>query len=139
MTKTNITGEHKAHNVIANGTTIKGEIIANSDIRIDGVIEGTLKSSGHVIIGDDGFFKGTLTSKDIDVWGKMEGTLIASDVLNLRHSGKIIGDIIVGSLVIEQGAEFNGTCKMGAEAKAMAENHAQPQAEAKQQPKTDKK
>lgn len=128
------TTDQNSHNIIANGTTIKGDIITNSDIRIDGTVEGTLKSNGHVIIGDDGFFSGTLTSKDIDVWGKMEGTLNASDTLNLRHSGKIKGDIIIGTLIIEQGAEFNGTCKMGAEAQPQ-----QTKQDNKQQSKNDKK
>lgn len=127
-----VSTDQNSHNIIANGTTIKGDIITNSDIRIDGKVEGTLKSSGHVIIGDDGFFSGTLTSKDIDVWGKMEGTLNATDTLNLRHSGKIKGDIIIGTLIIEQGAEFNGTCRMG------AENPAQKQ-EGKQPSKSEKK
>lgn len=114
----NSVSEHNSHNVIASGTTIKGDIICNSDIRIDGNVEGTLKSSGHVIVGDDGCFKGNMLSKDIDIWGKVEGTITSTDTLTLRNTGKLKGDMTVGTLVIEQGAEFNGTCKMGSEAQS---------------------
>lgn len=111
----NYTPEQNSHNIIASGTVITGDINCTADIRIDGSIDGNLKSNGHVILGDAGKFSGTMVSKDVDIWGSFEGTLTATDTLTIRNTGKVKADIAVGTLIIEQGAELNGSCKMGKE------------------------
>jgi len=101
------------HNLIAAGTLIKGEIITDGDFRIDGRVEGNIVSKGRIIIGDHGTLSGNIQAKNVDIMGLVEGKIQVSDTLSLKSTGKIQGDIITKTLIIEQNATFNGTCQMG--------------------------
>ena len=101
------------HNVIVNGTFIKGDITTDGDFRVDGKIEGTVVSKGRVIVGLNGYISGTIKANNIDIMGSVEGIIIALDTLSLKSSAKVKGDIQTCILDIEQKAEFNGTCSMG--------------------------
>jgi cytoskeletal protein CcmA (bactofilin family) len=108
-------------NHISEGTEITGTITTSGDIRIDGVLEGNLTSTGRVVIGEKGRIKGELNCRYVDIWGTLEGTLIASEITNLKAMSTITGDMKTQKLCIEAGAQFNGTCAMPA--RQIAENH----------------
>lgn len=110
----------QAHNSIALGTLIKGEVTTENDFRIDGTIEGNIHSRGRIVIGDQGKLIGTIEAADVDVMGYVKGNITAKGTLSLKSSGRIEGDITTGALVIEQNAEFNGSCTMTAESAASA-------------------
>jgi|TARA_B110000503_G_scaffold34401_1_gene55932 cytoskeletal protein CcmA (bactofilin family) len=99
-------------NVIAKNTTFVGEVTSDGDFRIDGVLEGTLKTNGRVIIGAEGLVKGTVESTNADIEGKFSGQLSVSGTLTIKATSNISGDVIVGKLSIEPGATFNATCAM---------------------------
>jgi cytoskeletal protein CcmA (bactofilin family) len=99
-------------NVIAKNTTIKGEIISDGDFRIDGVLEGELKTKGRVIIGAGGFVQGAIEALNADIEGRFSGTLNVEKTLTLKAVAHISGDVIVGKLSIEPGAAFNASCVM---------------------------
>ena len=99
-------------NVIAKNTTIKGEIISDGDFRIDGVLEGGLKTKGRVIIGSGGCVQGTIEALNADVEGKFSGQLNVEKTLTLKAIADISGEVIVGKLSIEPGATFNASCVM---------------------------
>ncbi|EAR13557.1 hypothetical protein PI23P_03647 [Polaribacter irgensii 23-P] len=99
-------------NVIAKNTTFVGEVTSEGDFRIDGVLEGTLKTNGRVIIGAEGFVKGTIESKNADIEGKFSGQLSVANTLTIKATSNISGDVIVSKLSIEPGATFNATCAM---------------------------
>ena len=99
-------------NIIAKNTTFVGEITSDGDFRIDGVLEGTLKTTGRVIIGAEGLVKGAVESTNADIEGKFSGQLSASATLTIKASSNISGDVTVGKLSIEPGATFNATCTM---------------------------
>lgn len=104
-----------AHNLIASGTIIKGEINSAVDIRVDGSIEGTIFSKGKVVIGEKGVVNGEIKASNIDIMGNVKGNISSASTLSLKSSGVITGDINTQTLIIEQGAVFNGNCKMGKE------------------------
>lgn len=104
-----------AHNLIASGTIIKGEINSAVDIRIDGSVEGTIFSKGKVVVGEKGVVNGEIKASNIDIMGDVKGNIISVNTLSLKASGVINGDISTQTLIIEQGAKFNGNCKMGKE------------------------
>jgi cytoskeletal protein CcmA (bactofilin family) len=104
-------------NVIAKNTTIKGEVISDGDFRIDGVLEGELKTKGRVIIGAGGFVKGTIEALNADIEGKFFGQLNVEKTLTLKSIADISGDVVVGKLSIEPGAAFNASCVMKASIK----------------------
>ena len=103
-------------NALTAGSKIVGNITADSDYRVDGLIEGELNCSGKVVIGEAGRIKGTITCQNAEIMGLMDGKINCSQQLSLRASGKIIGDVKTKTLIVEPGAQFNGTCSMGNEA-----------------------
>lgn len=101
-------------NALTAGSKIVGTITADSDYRIDGMIEGELNCSGKVVIGEAGRIKGTVNCQNAEILGLMDGKINCSQQLCLRASGKIHGDVQTKTLIVEPGAIFNGTCSMGA-------------------------
>lgn len=101
-------------NALTAGSKIVGNITADSDFRIDGLIEGDLQCSGKVVIGEAGRVKGTIICQNAEILGLLEGKVNCHQQLSLRSSGKIHGDVTTKTLIVEPGAQFNGTCSMGA-------------------------
>lgn len=100
-------------NIIGAGTHIEGEIKSDSDIRIDGKVKGTITSKSKIVVGSTGIVDGDLVCDTADVSGKIFGKVEVTDMLYLKSSGYLEGDIVTGKLVVEAGARFTGSCKMG--------------------------
>ena len=103
-------------NALTAGSKIVGTITADSDYRIDGLIEGDLSCTGKVVIGEAGRVKGTIVCANAEIMGNMEGKITCHQQMSLRSSGKIHGDVMTKTLIVEPGALFNGTCSMGGNA-----------------------
>lgn len=117
-------------NVVAKNTSITGDIISEGDFRIDGALEGTLKTNGRVIIGAEGSIKGKVEATNADIEGKFSGELTVQETLTIKASAAIFGDVVIGKLSVEPGATFNATCAMKGAVKEL--NHheqSRPQAE----------
>ena len=99
-------------NAIAKGTTITGDIVSDGGFRIEGTIQGNVKTPGKVVIGRTGIIKGTLTSANADIEGKFSGKLILTDTLTLKSTAYVEGEVEVAKLAVEPGATFNATCAM---------------------------
>ncbi|MCH4822512.1 polymer-forming cytoskeletal protein [Gramella lutea] len=97
---------------ISAGTLITGDITGNGCFRIEGTLEGKLKTPGKVVISKGGLIDGTLECENADIEGNFKGKLIVKDILSLRGSAKIEGEVITGKLAVEPGAVFNATCDM---------------------------
>ena len=105
-------------NALTAGSKIVGNITADSDFRIDGLIEGEINCTGKIVIGEAGRVKGTIACQNAEILGLMDGKIACSQQLSLRSSGKIQGDVQTKTLIVEPGALFNGTCSMGSVAAA---------------------
>jgi cytoskeletal protein CcmA (bactofilin family) len=101
-------------NVIAQGTKIVGDIESKGPFRIDGTIQGNIKTDGKVVVGKSGNIKGTLQAVNVDIEGQFSGKLILKGTLSLKSSARIEGEVQVNKLAVEPGASFNATCSMGA-------------------------
>lgn len=112
MAKTNSIEETK-HNLITTGTKIKGELSADGDLRIDGNVEGTLVCKGKLVVGPDGSLKGEITCRTAEVMGVIDGKLVVNELLSIKSTAKVNGDIKTSRLAIEPNAIFTGTCDMG--------------------------
>jgi len=116
--------------VIGKGTLITGDLVSDGDIRIDGIIDGNLKSSGKVIIGKEGKIKGTVTCDFADIEGEFIGKITVNQLLTLKASSNISGETIIGTLAVEPGATFvNTTCTMKGTVKDLNTNDHQKQTE----------
>ena len=118
-------------NVIAKNSTFVGEITSDGDFRIDGILEGTLKTKGKVIIGVDGFIKGTIEATNAEIEGKFSGELSIANILTIKAAANISGDIVVGKLSIEPGATFNASCLMKGALKELNKSNETKQASEK--------
>ena len=99
-------------NAIVEGSKVIGDMITESNLRIDGEVVGNISSASKVVIGQNGSIKGNLTCADADVEGKITGILKVDGLLSLRSTSKIEGEITTAKLQVEEGAEFSGNCKM---------------------------
>lgn len=121
------TRENGVINVIAQGTQVEGSIITNGDCRIDGVVKGNLTSKAKIIIGRSGKVDGNVTCTNIEVEGTIRAeSLNVSDLVFLKATANVVGNISAGKIAIEPGAEFSGNCKMNNQRAAAA---AAPQSE----------
>lgn len=99
-------------NMISQGTKIVGNISSNSDFRVEGNIEGELKTSGKVVVGKSGVINGSLIGENADFEGSFSGKLKLGGMLTLRSSAYIEGEVEISKLSVEPGATFNATCTM---------------------------
>lgn len=99
-------------NVIGKKTTIVGDIQSEGDFRIDGTVEGSIRAEGRVIIGKEGVVKGSIECKNADIEGDVSGNISVSDMLSLKATAIIHGEVVIGKLTVEPGATFNATCSM---------------------------
>ncbi len=106
-------------NIIAKGTSITGDIISKGPFRIDGTIEGNIKTDGKIVIGKTGKVVGTLEGVNLDVEGHFSGKLILNGTLSLKSSAVIDGEVTISKLSVDPGATFNATCSMKGAVKAL--------------------
>ena len=99
--------------LIGAGTTVKGDINSNSDLRIDGTIIGNVNSSAKIVIGASGNVEGDISGNQADIVGKVSGNIKTKDLLQLRGDCVVNGNVHAGKLQIEPTAVFNGQCHMG--------------------------
>ncbi|MEQ1676564.1 MAG: polymer-forming cytoskeletal protein [Chitinophagaceae bacterium] len=111
--------------LISAGTTLKGDISSNSDLRIDGTVVGNIKSSAKIIVGSTGVVEGDITGNQADVVGKVSGNIRSKELLQLRDKSVVTGNLYAGKLQIEPTATFNGQCHMGANVVEMSTNEQQ--------------
>ena len=104
-------------NVIGKGTVLEGNIETSGNIRIEGKIIGNLKSKSKVALGNSSMVDGNVSAQNADIEGTVKGKVEIADMLVLKATATVHGDIATGKLVVEPGAVFNGTCKMGAAVK----------------------
>jgi cytoskeletal protein CcmA (bactofilin family) len=111
---TKISGEAQEHsiNIISEKTLIKGDISASGDIRIDGELVGNINAKGRLVIGPKGKVEGEINCNIIEVSGYIKGKVTALELLTMKSTSKIDGDIISGKLSVEPGSLFTGTCSM---------------------------
>ncbi len=112
MTRIAETVEANTVSRISEGTTVKGQINCGSDIRVDGFVEGRLYSEGRVVVGENASINGTVLCNDLDLWGSVTGEIFVRNLLSLKGTSSVEGDIHVRKLQVEMGASVNGTCKM---------------------------
>jgi cytoskeletal protein CcmA (bactofilin family) len=101
-----------SNNLITSGTRIDGNINASFDIRIDGELYGNLICQGKLVIGAEGKIIGNIECQSAVIEGTYQGKLVCSELLNIRETAKITGEIITEKLMVQTGAIFNVTCNM---------------------------
>jgi cytoskeletal protein CcmA (bactofilin family) len=110
--KTAPTSTPNALNALAKGTAVEGSIRCDNDLRIDGTIKGKLTCQAKVIIGPTGLVEGEIRCQNAVIEGRFKGNLQVTELLNVRETAEIDGEITTNKLLVQSGARFNVTCKM---------------------------
>lgn len=100
-------------NIIGAGTVVEGVINCDGDIRIEGHVKGTVKSKAKIVVGNSGSIEGDLFCENADISGKIFGSVEVTEMVFLKSSAYLEGDITTTKFVVEAGAKFNGNCRMG--------------------------
>ena len=100
--------------IIGAGNTITGNIAADGDIRIDGTVKGNVYSKAKILVGADGLIEGNIHCREADITGHVNGNINTQEILHLKGSAAVSGDIHTAKLFIEPTVSFNGQCHMGA-------------------------
>jgi len=101
------------YNALTSGSKIIGTVITDSDMRIDGTVEGDVKCAGKLVVGEHGLVKGTVECQNAEIMGRLDGKIDVKYTLALRATSNLKGEIKTGTLMIEPNAIFNGNCSMG--------------------------
>jgi cytoskeletal protein CcmA (bactofilin family) len=112
-------------NIIGAGTSIEGDVISSGDIRIDGSLKGTVKTRGKLVVGPSGHVEGEVNCQNADISGNIRGKVNVAELLSLKATAKLSGEITTGKLSIEPGADFSGSCSMGGVVKEIQHEHAE--------------
>ncbi len=98
--------------MIGAGTSLKGDITSNGDLRIDGSLIGNIIGSAKVIIGANGAVEGDISCAQADIMGSVSGSIKAKELLQLKNGSMVKGNISAAKLQVEPAATFNGQCHM---------------------------
>lgn len=102
-------------NRIVEGTRIKGNIYSVADFRLDGELTGNFQCEGKIVIGPVGIVVGDIVCKNADIEGRFSGKIQVAELLNVKSTANIYGEVAVGKLSVEPGADFSATCTMKTE------------------------
>lgn len=100
-------------NMIGEGAIVEGTVNAGSDIRVRGKIVGKLNVEGKAIVAQEGEVNGDIVATSADIAGVVHGQINVSGTLILKSTAKVTADLKTARLVVEEGAVFDGKCKMG--------------------------
>ncbi|MGP8217160.1 MAG: bactofilin family protein [Bacteroidia bacterium] len=121
----NIQEDASTVNQIKAGTHIEGEVKSSGDMRIDGTLKGKIQTQGKLVIGPTGKIEGEISCQNAEIHGSINGKITVTELLSLKASSKLLGDIVIGKLAIEPGAQFSGSCVMGNAVKGLYNGNGQ--------------
>jgi len=106
--------DHENFTFLGKGVDFKGVVNFDGTVRIDGRLEGEIHTTGTLIVGEYAVIKGIISAGTLMTSGKINGTVTATDKIQILKPGILIGDIRTPAISIEDGAHFHGMCDMGA-------------------------
>ncbi|MGI6367290.1 MAG: bactofilin family protein [Anaerolineae bacterium] len=98
--------------VLGTSTDFRGVLKSDGNIRIDGVLQGTIETAGNLVIGPSARIVADIRANAVQVWGQVQGTVKTSGRLEILSSGRVFGEVSVGSMMIDEGGLFRGQCYM---------------------------
>ncbi|MEA2635583.1 MAG: hypothetical protein QOJ33_699 [Chloroflexota bacterium] len=107
-----------AETVLSNQIKLEGRLQSTSNIRFDGEMNGDLTTEGDLSVGEGGRVKGNVTGRNVVVGGSIQGNVNTTGRLEILATGKVFGDIVVGSLIIDEGGILRGKSAVHSEESA---------------------
>jgi cytoskeletal protein CcmA (bactofilin family) len=98
--------------VIGSGITIKGELLGEEDVKVEGRVEGKIVVSKNLLVGQNGVIEADIEAENVSVGGAVTGNVVAQSKVEIFASGKMMGDIKAPRVVVAEGAHFKGNVDM---------------------------
>ena len=98
--------------IIGGNSKVEGLLEASDPTRVDGLVQGKILSKSSVIVGEHGVVRGDINAVEILIAGTVYGNLKAEQRIELTETGRVLGDLVTKTLVIDEGASFKGNCTM---------------------------
>ncbi len=111
--KTKVEDFSNVSSSIGRGTSVEGNVETVGNIRIEGNVKGNVTCKAKTVLGESSYIEGIVAAQNAEIAGEIQGSIEVSELLILRPTAVIHGDIITNKLVVESGATFNGSCRMG--------------------------
>jgi cytoskeletal protein CcmA (bactofilin family) len=99
--------------IIEKGTVVDGNVETVGNIRVEGTVRGNITSKAKTAHGKSSYVEGNILAQNAEIAGEVNGSIEVADLLVLKPTAIIHGDIVTNKMVVESGAVLNGTCKMG--------------------------
>jgi cytoskeletal protein CcmA (bactofilin family) len=109
-------------NFISKGSKLDGDLVSDGDIRIDGHLNGAVTTQGRLVLGETGVLEGEVKCNTGIIGGELKASITSEELLTLKSTARLTGEIIAGKLAIEPGAVFSGKCSMGPVLKNISKN-----------------
>lgn len=110
--KDDLLGVSAAETVIGSGVRVKGTLVGEGDMTIDGLISGDVKTAGNLVVGVNAIIKGNVRARSTRIGGQVDGDIVASSETAITETGRVRGNITTASLAIAAGAIFVGSSHM---------------------------
>lgn len=125
----------KSHeiNFIAKGSKLEGDLTSGGDVRVDGHLIGSIKTQGRIVLGEGGVIEGEVLCNTGIIGGEIKANIVSEELLTLKSTARLNGEITAGKLAIEPGANFTGKCSMGALVKDINKKTNKPNSSDKEQ------
>lgn len=95
---------------IGKSVIVKGEISSSEDLFVDGEVRGAIELRDHSLtVGPNGRVEANVTAREIIVQGTLNGNLHATEKIEIRKTGSLLGDLTTARIIIEDGAYFKGS------------------------------
>ncbi len=95
---------------IGKSVVVKGEIASSEDLFVDGEVRGAIQLRDHALtVGPNGKVEANVTAREIVVQGSLNGNVHATDKIEIRKTGSLLGDLTTARIIIEDGAYFKGS------------------------------
>lgn len=102
----------KVETIVGSGTMIKGDIKAEGILRVEGKVEGNIDCVKDLILAESGKIKAELKAENAIIAGEYNGNMDISGNLEIKETGRVIGDVHINGLVVEDGGVLDGNCNM---------------------------
>lgn len=99
--------------VIAKGTQLEGKFACTENVRLDGIIQGEVKVEKRLVMGEGSQVVGNIFAKDASIKGRIKGDIVVGEALHLLETAVIEGNITAKTMVVDEGARYTGSCKIG--------------------------
>ena len=112
-TRLDAAGSEPTMSVIGNGMRVIGDIESNGVIKVEGMVEGSVRGARQLLLGKSGAIHGDIHAVDAVLGGSVVGNVIATERVEIQGTSSVEGDILTKSMVVYEGGVINGSVRMG--------------------------